>query len=288
MLARLSGVLVGITESGTPWRLQLLPGRHLLISGTTGAGKQVRQGRYRRRSRGSDLDVDVTTGYFRLPDWPETFAHPMGGDTCTWVGISPSVWTCVASDLSGVAGEDADTESLSFAAAAGIHVDGRLAPAHHRLLAVARAGVIDETMDAVTAPFATAVRRTWSPARPRNVRPGPAQADATLARAAKDAVLAADPVADSLTTLAAWLAVSPYRLSRVFARTVGVPLTRYRNHVRVGCAIGRLAEGEQNLSVLAADLGFADQAHLSRTLCDHVGHPPSRIRQMLRTPTTPR
>jgi AraC-like DNA-binding protein len=53
-------------------------------------------------------------------------------------------------------------------------------------------------------------------------------------------------------------------------------------------AIACLAEGEQNLSVLAADLGFVDQAHLSRTLRDHAGHPPSRIRQMLRTPATPR
>jgi AraC-like DNA-binding protein len=248
----------------------------------------VRQGRYRRRSRGSDLDVDVTTGYFRLPGWPEAFAHPAGGDICTWVGISPSVWTCVASDLSGTAAEDADTQSLSLTATTGIHVDGRLALAHHRLLAVARAGVIDETMDAAATLIATAVRRIRPQARTRNARPWPAQQDVALVRAARDAVLAADPVADSLTTLAARLGVSPYRLSRVFARTVGVPLTRYRNHVRVERAIARLADGEQNLSVLAADLGFADQAHLSRTLRDHVGHPPSRIRQMLRTPTTPR
>ena len=248
----------------------------------------IRQGRYRRRSRGSALDVDVTTSYFRLPGLPEAFAHPVGGDICTWVGISPSVWTCAASDLSGTAGEDVDPESLSLAATAGIHVDGRLALTHHRLLAVARAGVIDETMDAATALIAAAVRRIRPLARTRTVRPGLGQQDAALVRSARDAVLAADPVADSLISLAARLEVSPYRLSRVFARTAGVPLTRYRNHVRVQRAIARLAEGEQNLSVLAADLGFTDQAHLSRTLRDHVGHPPGRIGQMLRTPTTPR
>jgi AraC-like DNA-binding protein len=248
----------------------------------------VRKGRYRRRSCGSELDVDVTTGYFRLPGLPEAFAHPMGGDSCTWVGISPSLWACAAADLSGSTAEDADTQSLGLASTAGIHVDGPLALAHHRLLTAARAGVIDETIDAAATLIATAVRRIRPLTRTHNARPWPAQQDAVLVRAAKDAVLAADPVADSLTTLAARLRVSPYRLSRVFGRTVGVPLTRYRNHVRVERAIARLADGEQNLSVLAADLGFVDQAHLSRTLSNHVGHPPSRIRRMLRTPTTPR
>jgi len=39
VLRRLSGVLVGRTEAGAPWRLNLIPGHHLLVSGTTGSGK---------------------------------------------------------------------------------------------------------------------------------------------------------------------------------------------------------------------------------------------------------
>jgi len=37
--ARLSSVLVGIREDARPWTLDLRPGRHLFVNGTTGAGK---------------------------------------------------------------------------------------------------------------------------------------------------------------------------------------------------------------------------------------------------------
>jgi AraC-like DNA-binding protein len=36
-----------------------------------------------------------------------------------------------------------------------------------------------------------------------------------------------------------------------------------------------MESGEQSLGVLAADLGFADQAHLTRTVRQHVGRTPS-------------
>jgi S-DNA-T family DNA segregation ATPase FtsK/SpoIIIE len=39
VLHRLAAVVVGRTESGGPWTLSLVPGRHLLVSGSTGSGK---------------------------------------------------------------------------------------------------------------------------------------------------------------------------------------------------------------------------------------------------------
>jgi len=39
VLRRLAAVLVGVTESGDRWTLALTPGRHLLVSGSTGSGK---------------------------------------------------------------------------------------------------------------------------------------------------------------------------------------------------------------------------------------------------------
>jgi AraC-like DNA-binding protein len=36
-----------------------------------------------------------------------------------------------------------------------------------------------------------------------------------------------------------------------------------------------------NLSALSADLGFADQAHLCRTVRDHLGRTPSVLRRLL-------
>ncbi|MFJ8581768.1 helix-turn-helix transcriptional regulator [Micromonospora sp. NPDC093277] len=95
-----------------------------------------------------------------------------------------------------------------------------------------------------------------------------------------------DPAAHGLFPLAAMLGVSPYRLSRAFTRELGVSLTRYRNRVRLGRALDRLEGGESSLGVLAADLGFADQAHLCRTVREHLGHTPTALRRLLAQPVT--
>jgi AraC-like DNA-binding protein len=46
-------------------------------------------------------------------------------------------------------------------------------------------------------------------------------------------------------------------------------------------ALDRLEAGEARLAILAADLGFADQAHLCRVMRDHLGHPPTALRRLL-------
>jgi AraC-like DNA-binding protein len=58
-------------------------------------------------------------------------------------------------------------------------------------------------------------------------------------------------------------------------------LTHYRNRARVSRALERLAAGERSLGILAADLGFADQAHLTRTVRAYAGHTPSVLRRLL-------
>ncbi|WP_344667016.1 AraC family transcriptional regulator [Catenulispora yoronensis] len=105
--------------------------------------------------------------------------------------------------------------------------------------------------------------------------------DDALAAAAREAIIADAPEAVSLCALAELLEVSPFRLSRVFSRRTGVSLTRYRNRVRVGRAMERLGGGETALADMAVELGFADQAHLTRTVREHVGHTPVAVRRLL-------
>ncbi|HEY9290269.1 MAG TPA: AraC family transcriptional regulator [Microlunatus sp.] len=71
------------------------------------------------------------------------------------------------------------------------------------------------------------------------------------------------------------------QLSRAFSQAMGISITCYRNRVRVGWGMDRLAAGEASLADLAADLGFADQAHLTRTFCQHLGHTPRTLRRLL-------
>ncbi len=82
-----------------------------------------------------------------------------------------------------------------------------------------------------------------------------------LVNRARAAIIDRHPDAGGLLPLAGALAVSPYRLSRAFSAELGVSLTRYRNRIRVAWALDRLEQGAPSLADLAAELGFADQAH---------------------------
>ena len=103
---------------------------------------------------------------------------------------------------------------------------------------------------------------------------------ARLTEAARE-LLAADPVTLSLTETARRLGVSPSYLSRSFHSSVGMSLTRFRTQMRVRQVLDRIESGEQSLARIAADLGFADHAHMSRTVRNEVGHSPSALRSLL-------
>jgi AraC-like DNA-binding protein len=217
----------------------------------------VRGGRFRRRAAGVIADVDRTVGYFALPGEEEYFAHPAGGDVCTSISLSADVWQSLTPDRP----------------APGLYVDARLDLAHRRFLAAADSGDVDYAVaEQLLALVNTALNRPDTPAP---------SVDRALVAQARAAIQAGHPSSGSLLSLADLLAVSPYRLSRAFPRELGISLTRYRNRVRVSRALDRLEDGEPDLAGLAADLGFADQAHLTRTVRDHCGHTPAALRRLL-------
>ena len=49
-------------------------------------------------------------------------------------------------------------------------------------------------------------------------------------------------------------------------------------------ALDELARDEAGIADVAASLGFADQAHLARTVRDHVGQTPAALRRALASP----
>jgi AraC-like DNA-binding protein len=161
-----------------------------------------------------------------------------------------------------------------------LYVDGRLDLAHRRLLAASRTGDAGyAAAEALVRMAAEAVRRAVVTTVPDEDRAR--RDDRALLARARAAIGEDHPAAAGLIPLATLLDVSPYRLSRVFTREMGVSLTRYRNRVRVAHALDRIEAGEPSLAVLAADLGFADQAHLCRTMREHLGHTPTALRGLL-------
>ncbi|PYC64751.1 AraC family transcriptional regulator [Streptomyces tateyamensis] len=214
----------------------------------------VQRGRFRRSADGTDADLDPTMAYSGAPGEEERFAHPAGGDVCTSVSFEPSLLGCPL-------------------ASTAVYVDARVDLAHRRLVAAAGTGDIDYALPEELLRLVAAA--AGGPA----VRSRPA--DRALAAAARQAIIDEVPEAGGLCALAALLEVSPYRLSRVFSRETGVSLTRYRNRVRVTRAMDRISEGAPGLADLAAQLGFADQAHLTRTIREHVGYAPTALRRLL-------
>ncbi len=227
----------------------------------------VRRGRFRRMTGGVCADMDPTIAYLGVPEQEERFAHPAGGDVCTSISLTPALWRAMAGDSPGV------TTST-------VYVDAELDLTHRRFLAAARTPDIDyagaeRLVDLITHIVKQVVTApTPASAPPRGSERG-------LVAAARRRIGEGHPAGNGLFPLAALLGVSPYRLSRAFRRELGVSLTHYRNRVRVARALDRLEAGEAHLGILAADLGFADQAHLSRTVRAHVGHTPTVLRRLL-------
>lgn len=75
------------------------------------------------------------------------------------------------------------------------------------------------------------------------------------------------------------LGASRSHLSRSFRRQMGVTFTEYRLRLAVAAAVHALADGAQDLAGLAAESGFADHAHLTRSVRAVTGATPSRLRR---------
>ncbi len=91
------------------------------------------------------------------------------------------------------------------------------------------------------------------------------------------AALATDDVAD-LAGYARGIGIAPASLSRGFALAYGVTPKRYRLEQRARRALGALPGWSGSLAMLAAETGFADQAHMGRTIAAMTGATPMSLR----------
>lgn len=82
----------------------------------------------------------------------------------------------------------------------------------------------------------------------------------------------------SLQQLAEQHGISYTRMSRVFARHVGLPFREYKNWLRHLDAL-RLMETGMSLTEVAQEAGFADLAQFTRIYKRWYGNPPSYVRQ---------
>lgn len=99
-----------------------------------------------------------------------------------------------------------------------------------------------------------------------------------LARAFLDADLARSVRLGEIATAAG---LPPFRLLRAFTRHTGLTPHAYQRQARVRAAVELLRRGEAPAEVAAA-VGFADQAHLTRCFRRRMGITPGAFRSALR------
>jgi AraC family transcriptional regulator len=87
----------------------------------------------------------------------------------------------------------------------------------------------------------------------------------------------ADPL--QLSAVALEVGVEPERLARTFRQAFGEPMASYLRRLRVEVAATMLASGEVSISQVAADVGFADQSHMTRCFARYLGTTPARYRE---------
>ncbi len=75
---------------------------------------------------------------------------------------------------------------------------------------------------------------------------------------------------------------SPFHLCRIFRNRTGQSLRQFRLQQRLGTALGRLGDGEENLAALACDVGFSSHSHMTEAFRQSLGASPSELREDLR------
>ncbi|WP_426701052.1 helix-turn-helix transcriptional regulator [Rhodanobacter sp. Col0626] len=75
---------------------------------------------------------------------------------------------------------------------------------------------------------------------------------------------------------------SPFHLCRIFRSRTGQSLRQFRLQQRLGTALGRLGEGEEDLAALACDVGFSSHSHMTEAFRQSLGASPSELREELR------
>lgn len=232
----------------------------------------VRRGCFDYRDQRGRVLVDPTTCVFGEPEQQATISHPVpGGDLDTLVFLSPSF-------LASIGGGTVEVPMTA-------HVDARTQVVHQRVLTAAVAGADPMTIEELTVDLIARLLASVEPTRVASGRPSTARAQRRLVDDTRT-LLVMEPDGLSVVDLAARVGCSPHHLSRVFRRLTGRTISQYRTELRVTHALDRLGDqdhGASSLAQIAAETGFADHAHLTRTIRRTVGTTPHVLRAALET-----
>jgi AraC-like DNA-binding protein len=227
----------------------------------------IRRGGYWREANGRGAYLGPTDAFFERPFVEQRIQHHRdSGDRCTSLWLSESAVGALTGDGS------VPDEPLMTTPAIDLQ--------HRDLVAGLRQGIDRFEFDERLARLVGALIECAVPGRLTARRSTTQSKHHRVVQHAREAIIA-DPACVDFGALAQTLGHTRFHISRVFSRVAGTTLSRFRNRVRVAVALERLADGQENLAALSADLGFADQSHFSRVVGASTGECLSALRQRL-------
>jgi AraC family transcriptional regulator len=235
----------------------------------------VRDGVFVRTSAAGRVVADPNQLLFFHRDEPYRVEHPAGGDDCLIVSLPEDDLLALVDDVAGVVDPSRPFPhpAAPCPAAVALRVQRLL---RHQPPPEGADLELEEELPAVVAAAVGAggeSRRTPEPVRGATRRRWREQVERVqvLLGAALDE-------RHSLAGLARQVHASPWQLARVFRRQTGESIHRYLMRLRLLSSLQRLAEGAEDLTALALELGFADHAHFTRSFRGVFGTTPSAVR----------
>jgi AraC-like DNA-binding protein len=213
---------------------------------------------------------------------PYRVSHPVpGGDDCTSLAFAPDVLADAVRCFDPVA---ADRPGSPLGATHG-PAEPALTFFLHRLRQRLRAArgeglALEELTIALLAAAIGGAYRVHGQ-RPVQERRASAGMQRERVEAAKAFVAGRFRAQLTLAEVSRAVHYSPYHLARLFRREAGVPIHRYQNRLRLGAALEQLADGADDLTALALDLGYSSHSHFSDVFRRTFGVPPSACRATL-------
>jgi AraC-like DNA-binding protein len=146
----------------------------------------------------------------------------------------------------------------------------------------ARDGIDDLEVEELAFMVADMIARATSTGSRPTISPDPCAdtADRDQAEALRGLLSSRPGARHSLDRLAAAFGSSPFRLCRVFRAATGTTIHRYLTQLRLLRALDRLADGCQDLTGLAFDLGFSSHSHFTATFRKNLGVTPETVRAL--------
>jgi AraC-like DNA-binding protein len=226
----------------------------------------IRTGAFRRRVNGVEHTVDPNTGYFRRPGETIEIAH---------FHDEAHEGTLIIVDPEAATPELAEIERASGA----IAVTPRIALDHRLMTSAVQRAAHDEAEARALSLLGAALSQV-RPSLARHTRRASDGARQRLVGQVCEQLYQSPNM--SLVELARCVHYSPFHLSHVFHEEMGVTISGYRTRLRVQQVLRHLEEGVPDLNRVAADAGFADHSHMTRTVVAHLGVTPSALRDSLR------